>query len=151
MTATATDDPLAPLQSKSVSDMFTVTVRQPKPVIYSISPWLQRPDDPVTISGNHFGTTAGAVSFGGHTVISFNSWSNTSIGLLIPGSLHAGQVYVTVTTHEGQTSTPPYPYTVTGDPVQRDDCDPEEEDCPEEEEEEESEDTGEAEEDPDGG
>ena len=153
VTATATDDPPAPLTSKSVSDSFTVTVRQPKPVIYSISPSLQRPDDPVTISGNRFGTTAESVSFGGYSVISFNSWSNTSISLLIPGSLHAGQVTVTVTTHNGMTSNG-YPYTVTGGPVQRGDCDPEEDDCPDEEKEkkeEESEDSGEAEEDSAGG
>ena len=122
---------------------------EPPPTITSIRPSLQRPDDPVTIYGNHFGTTSGSVSFGGYTVISFNSpgysWSNTSISLLIPGSLHAEQVYVTVTTHEGRTSNR-YRYTVTGGPVQRDECD-EEDDCPEEKEKEESEDSGETEED----
>ena len=140
--------------SQSDTETFTVTVTPlPKPVIYSISPSLQRPDDPVTISGNHFGSIAGSVSFGGYTVISFNSWSNTSISLLIPGSLSAGQVSVTVTTHNGMTSNS-YPYTVTGDPVQRDNCE-EEDDCPDEEEKEkeekDSEDTGETEEDPSGG
>ena len=136
----------------------TVTIAdndQPqKPEIYSIRPGLQRPDDPVAISGNHFGTTAGSVSFGGHTVGNHNftgsnpgySWSNTSIRLLIPGSIHSGPVTVTVTAHNGGTSEP-YPYTVTGGPVQRGECDGEE-DCPEEKEKEESEDSGEGEEDP---
>ena len=145
------------------SPTVTVTIGdndQPqKPEIYSIRPGLQRPDDPVAISGNHFGTTAGSVSFGGHTVGNHNftgsnpgySWSNTSIRLLIPGSLHAGQVSVTVTAHNGMPSEP-YTYTVTGGPVQRGECDGEE-DCPEEKEKEESEDSGEGEEDPaeDGG
>ena len=137
---------------------MTVTIAdndQPqKPEIYSIRPGLQRPDDPVAISGNHFGTTAGSVSFGGHTVGNHNftgsnpgySWSNTSIRLLIPGSIHSGPVTVTVTAHNGGTSEP-YPYTVTGGPVQRGECDGEE-DCPEEKEKEESEDSGEGEEDP---
>ena len=119
----------------------TVTVNPPRPSspeITSIRPSLQRPDDPVTIYGNHFGTTAGSVSFGGHSVSIFSgpgySWSNTSISLLIPGSLHAGQESVTVTTNGGTTSNP-YTYTVTGGPVNRD-CEEEDEDCPEEEEEE---------------
>ena len=124
------------------------------PEIYSIRPGLQRPDDPVAITGNHFGTTAGSVSFSGHTVGNHNftgsnpgySWSNTSIRLLIPGSIHSGPVTVTVTAHNGGTSEP-YPYTVTGGPVQRGECDGEE-DCPEEKEKEESEDSGEGEEDP---
>ena len=124
------------------------------PEIYSIRPGLQRPDDPVAITGNHFGTTAGSVSFSGHTVGNHNFtgsnpgyiWSNTSIRLLIPGSIHSGPVTVTVTAHNGGTSEP-YPYTVTGGPVQRGECDGEE-DCPEEKEKEESEDSGEGEEDP---
>ena len=120
----------------------TVTVNPPRPsspVITSISPSLQRPDDRVTISGNHFGTTAGSVSFGGHSVSIFSgpgySWSNTSIGLLIPGSLSAGQVSVTVTTHGGSTSDS-YSYTVTGSPVRRGDCEEEDEDCEKEKEDE---------------
>ena len=53
----------------SFGNTSTVTVTiadddQPqKPEIYSIRPGLQRPDDPVAITGNHFGTTAGSVSF----------------------------------------------------------------------------------------
>ena len=120
------------------------------PEIFSIRPGLQRPVDPVTISGNHFGDTPSSVSFGGHLVISFNSpghsWSNTSISLLIPDSIHPGPVTVTVTAHNGMTSEP-YPYTVTGNPIQRGECGGEE-DCPEEKEKEESEDSGEGEEDP---
>ena len=122
----------------------TVTVNPPRPsspVITSISPSLQRPDDPVTISGNHFGTTSGSVSFGGHSVSIFSgpgySWSNTSISLLIPGSLHAGQVSVTVTTSGGTTSSS-YSYTVTGGPVSRGDCEEGDEDCPEGKEDKES-------------
>ena len=135
----------------------TVTVNPPtpsSPSITSISPSLQRPDDRVTISGNHFGGTAGSVSFGGHSVSIFSgpgySWSNTSIGLLIPGSLSAGQVSVTVTTHGGSTSDS-YSYTVTGSPVNRGDCDEEDEDCSEEKEkeDEESGDSGEGETDED--
>ena len=107
------------------------------PEITSISPSLQRPDDPVTIYGNHFGSTAGSVSFGGHSISIFSgpgySWSNTSIGLLIPGSLYAGQVSVTVTANGGSTSAP-YTYTVTGGPVHRGDCGAEAGDCPEEKE-----------------
>ncbi|MDE2964424.1 MAG: hypothetical protein OXU26_10955, partial [Acidobacteriota bacterium] len=126
-----------------VSRSVTVTVTPPTPTepstpeITSISPSLQRPDDPVTIYGNHFGSTAGSVSFGGHSISIFSgpgySWSNTSIGLLIPGSLNAGQVSVTVTTNGGSTSDP-YIYTVTGGPVHRGDCGEEDEDCPEEKE-----------------
>ena len=115
----------------------TVTVNPPapsSPSITSISPPLQRPDDPVTIYGNHFGSTAGSVSFGGHSISIFSgqgySWSNTSISLLIPGSLSAGQVSVTVTTHGGSTSDS-YSYTVTGSPVSRGDCEEGDEDCPE--------------------
>ena len=115
----------------------TVTVNPPTPStpsITSISPSLQRPDDRVTIYGNHFGGTAGSVSFGGHSISIFSgqgySWSNTSIGLLIPGSLHAGQVSVSVTTSGGSTSNS-YSYTVTGSPVSRGDCEEGDEDCPE--------------------
>ena len=139
-------------ECKSDSVEFTVTVNRPEPStpkITSIRPTLQRPDDPVTIYGNHFGSTAGSVSFGGHSISSFSSqgysWSNTSISLLIPGSLGAGQVSVSVTT-SGGTASNSYSYTVTGSPVSRGDCP--EEDCPEEKEEE-SEDSeeGESEED----
>ena len=115
----------------------TVTVNPPAPStpsITSISPPLQRPDDPVTIYGNHFGSTAGSVSFGGDSISIFSghgySWSNTSISLLIPGSLYAGQVSVSVTTNGGSTSNS-YSYTVTGGPVSRGDCEEEGEDCPE--------------------
>ena len=115
-------------QPRTDTASVTVTVNPPapsSPQITSIRPSLQRPDDPVTIYGNHFGSTAGSVSFGGHSVSIFSgpgySWSNTSIGLLIPGSLSAGQVSVTVTTHGGSTSDS-YSYTVTGGPVSRGDC-----------------------------
>ena len=103
------------------------------------SPSLQRPDDRVTIYGNHFGSTDGSVSFGGHSVSIFSgpgySWSNTSISLLIPGSLGAGQVSVSVTTNGGSTSDS-YSYTVTGSPVRRGDCEEEDEDCEKEKEDE---------------
>ena len=54
----------------------------------------------MTIYGSRFGSTAGSVSFGGHNVGSHNftgsnpgySWSNTSIGLLIPSSSQPGTV-----------------------------------------------------------
>ena len=112
-------------QPRTDTASVTVTVNPPapsSPVITSISPSLQRPDDRVTIYGNHFGGTAGSVSFGGHSVSIFSgqgySWSNTSISLLIPGSLHAGQVSVSVTTNGGSTSDS-YSYTVTGSPVSR--------------------------------
>ena len=136
----------------------TVTIAdndQPqKPVITSINPALQWLDYPVTIYGNHFGSTPGSVWIGGHTVGSHNftgsnsgySWSNASISLLIPGSLYPGHVSVTVRTHNGMTSAP-YFYTITDNPVQRGECDGEE-DCPEEKEKEESEESGETEEDP---
>ena len=124
------------------------------PTITSINPALQWLDDPVTIYGNHFGSTPGSVSFGGYAVGSHNftgsnsgyRWSNASISLLIPGSIYPGHVSVTVTTHNGMTSSP-YFYTVTDNPVQRGECDGEE-DCPEEKEKEESEESGEGEEDP---
>ena len=133
----------------------TVTVNPPapsSPSITSISPPLQRPDDPVTIYGNHFGSTAGSVSFGGHSISIFSgqgySWSNTSISLLIPGSLSAGQVSVTVTTHGGSTSDS-YSYTVTGSPVSRGDCEEGDEDCPEGKQDKESGDSDEGETDED--
>ena len=124
-------------QPRTATASVTVTVNPPTPStpsITSISPPLQRPDDPVTIYGNHFGSTAGSVSFGGHSVSIFSgqgySWSNTSISLLIPGSLGAGQVSVSVTTNGGSTSNS-YSYTVTGSPVSRGDCEEGDEDCPE--------------------
>ena len=127
----------------TVDQVFDVTVNQPAlstPNITSISPSLQRPDDPVTIYGNHFGSTAGSVSFGGHSISIFSgpgySWSNTSISLLIPGSLHAGQVSVSVTTSGGTSNS--YSYTVTGGPVSRGDCEEGDEDCPEGKEDKES-------------
>ena len=57
-------------QPRTATASVTVTVNPPapsSPVITSISPSLQRPDDRVTIYGNHFGDTAGSVSFGGHS------------------------------------------------------------------------------------
>ena len=124
-------------QPLTATASVTVTVNPPapsSPQITSIRPSLQRPDDPVTIYGNHFGSTAGSVSFGGHSVSIFSgqgySWSNTSISLLIPGSLGAGQVSVSVTTNGGSTSNS-YSYTVTGSPVSRGDCEEGDEDCPE--------------------
>ena len=117
--------------SVSVTDDDTAPPATPS--ISSISPPLQRPDDPVTIYGNHFGSTAGSVSFGGDSISIFSgqgySWSNTSISLLIPGSLYAGQVSVSVTTSGGSTSNS-YSYTVTGGPVSRGNCEEEGEDCP---------------------
>ena len=117
--------------SVSVTDDDTAPPATPS--ISSIRPPLQRPDDPVTIYGIHFGSTAGSVSFGGDSISIFNgrgySWSNTSISLLIPGSLYAGQVSVSVTTNGGSTSNS-YSYTVTGGPVSRGDCEEEGEDCP---------------------
>ena len=117
--------------SVSVTDDDTAPPATPS--ITSIRPPLQRPDDPVTIYGNHFGSTAGSVSFGGDSISIFSghgySWSNTSISLLIPGSLYAGQVSVSVTTNGGSTSNS-YSYTVTGGPVSRGDCEEEGEDCP---------------------
>ena len=111
----------------------------PGPIITSIRPGLQRPDDPVTIYGNHFGSTPGSVSFGGHNVGDYNftgpdsdySWSNTSISLLIPASAQPETVSVTVTTSAGQTSNSKS-YTITGGPLPRpeDECEGEEEDCP---------------------
>ena len=131
VTVTAEDD-----HGGDVDQEFDVTVTVPTPStpsISSISPSLQRPDDPVTIYGNHFGSTAGSVSFGGHSISIFSgqgySWSNTSISLLIPGSLYAGPVSVSVTTNGGSTSNS-YSYTVTGGPVNRGDCEEEGEDCP---------------------
>ena len=117
--------------SVSVTDDDTAPPATPS--ITSIRPPLQRPDDPVTIYGNHFGSTAGSVSFGGDSISIFSgpgySWSNTSISLLIPGSLYAGPVSVSVTTNGGSTSNS-YSYTVTGGPVNRGDCEEEGEDCP---------------------
>ena len=96
-----------------------VTVTVPAPRIDSISPSLQRPDDPVTISGAHFGSS-GSVSFGGSSA-TVNSWSNSSIGVLIPRWLSAGTVSVTVTAN-GKTSNS-YSYTVTGyPPWQAEEC-----------------------------
>ena len=142
-------------QPLTATASVTVTVNPPapsSPQITSISPPLQRPDDPVTIYGNHIGSTAGSVSFGGHSISIFSgqgySWSNTSISLLIPGSLSAGQVSVTVTTHGGSTSDS-YSYTVTGSPVSRGDCEEGDEDCPEGKQDKESGDSDEGETDED--
>ena len=148
--ASATDYRDSPTRTVTIVD----DDQPQKPVITSINPALQWLDDPVTIYGKHFGSTPGSVSFGGYAVGSHNftgsnsgySWSNASISLLIPGSIYPGHVSVTVTTHNGMTSSP-YFYTVTDNPVQRGECD-DEEDCPEEKEKEDSEDSGEGEEDP---
>ena len=121
------------------SGSFTVTT--PPPEINSISPPLKKVDEPVTIYGSHFGDTAGSVSFGGHSVGSHNftasnpgySWSNTSIGLLIPTSAQPGPVSVTVTTNAGQTSNG-CSYTITGDPLPRSEEECEGKDCPEDSE-----------------
>ncbi len=149
--ASATDYDPSPERKVTIED----DDQPPKPVITSINPALQWLNYPVTIYGNHFGSTPGSVSFGGYTVGSQGqfqagsnsgySWSNASISLLIPGSIYPGHVSVTVTTHNGMTSSP-YFYTVTDNPVQRGECD-DEEDCPEEKEKEESEGSGETEED----
>ena len=113
-----------------------VTVSVSGPRIHSITPSLQRPDDPVTISGSCFGTTQGSVSFGGSSA-TINSWSNSSIGVLIPRWLSPGTVSVTVTAN-GKTSNS-YSYTVTGSPLQNEKkCKEGEKECddPDEEEEE---------------
>ena len=111
-TATVTVTAKDPMRL-SAKQTFDVTVEPPPgPEITSIRPGLQRPDDPVTIYGSNFGSVAGSVSFGGHLVGDNNftgpdsdySWSNTSIGLLIPASAQPETVSVTVTTSAGQTS-----------------------------------------------
>ena len=138
-TATVTVTAKDPMRL-SAKQTFDVTVEPPPgPEITSIRPGLQRPDDPVTIYGSNFGSVAGSVSFGGHNVGDYNftgpdsdySWSNTSIGLLIPASAQPETVSVTVTTSAGQTSNSKS-YTITGGPLPRpeDECEGEEEDCP---------------------
>ncbi len=107
----------------------TVTVGTPAPRITSITPGRQRPDDPVTISGSNFGTTADTVYFGGHTVISFSSWSNSSISLLIPRSAQPGTVSVSVRAN-GQTSNS-VSYTITGQPLGLSPECKDKKDCPE--------------------
>lgn len=119
----------------SVSATATVTVSlPPAPVIHSLSPRQGVPDSETTISGANFSSThRGSVSFGGATA-EINSWGNTSVSVQVPGQLGRGQVTVSLSVL-GQTSNS-VTFTVTGDPVQRD-CPEDDEECEEEEEEEE--------------
>ena len=47
----------------------------------------------VTLSGQHFGTTAGSVSFSGSTA-ALLSWSDTQIQARVPNGASSGAVYV---------------------------------------------------------
>jgi RHS repeat-associated protein len=71
---------------------FTLT-----PAISGLSPNPVLANELVTISGSNFGSSsiAGTVTFNGIPGTP-TSWSNTSIGILVPGNATAGRVVVTV-------------------------------------------------------
>ena len=116
--------------------LASVSVRGVKaPVITGLSRSQGNPDTQVTIYGVYFDSTEGTVSFGGSSA-EIDSWSDTSIGVLVPPHLGRGMVSVTVTA-SGLTSNS-VNFTVTGDPVGQG-CDEDDEDCPEEDEEDEEE------------
>ena len=86
------------------------------------------------IRGVHFGTDEGSVTFAGGSA-TINSWSDTSIGVQVPGHLSQGTVSVSVTTAHsaGSKTSNSVNSWVTGGSVQRDEeeeCE-DEKDCPE--------------------
>jgi len=74
------------------------------PLISSVLPSTGNAGDPVTISGEGFGTTqgSGSVTFGG-TGATVGAWSDTSIDVTAPAG--SGTVDVVVTTNFGDTDT----------------------------------------------
>jgi len=76
----------------SAGATFTYT-----PVISSVSPSLALAQTPVTLAGNNFGASQGAstVTFNG-VPAAVSSWTNTSIGVIVPGNASGGPVVVTV-------------------------------------------------------
>ncbi|MCW9708615.1 IPT/TIG domain-containing protein, partial [Fodinibius salsisoli] len=98
-------------QTATSPQQFTVTV--PAPVIDAINPTEGEVGTVVTITGSNFGATAGdnAVAFGG-VEASINSASETEVVAVVPNSLGAGAVDVTLTAN-GQTATAPQQFTVT--------------------------------------
>ena len=108
----------------------------PAPVISRISPSLGEADTRTTIYGANFGATQDTVSFGGSSA-DINSWSNTSIDVLVPLQLTPGTVKVTVTANS-QTSNS-VDFRVTGSPLLSEE--EEEEDDEDEEEDDDEEDS----------
>ncbi len=68
------------------------------PVISGISPNSGKIGDQVTISGSNFGATRGTstMTFNTASVTTFNSWSNTSITVVVPVGTRTGKVSVVV-------------------------------------------------------
>ena len=116
------------------AQLDSVTVRGVKaPVISQLSRTQGNPDTQVTIYGSYFGDIQGSVSFSGSSA-EIDSWSDTSIRVLVPVHLYPGTVQVTVTANSLESNE--VDFTVTGTPPFRDEeCDEEdEEECPEDEE-----------------
>jgi RHS repeat-associated protein len=92
---------------------FTLT-----PAISGLSPNPVLANELVTISGNNFGSSssAGTVSFNGIPATP-TSWSNTSIGILVPGNATAGSVVVAVngaaSNGVAYTLVPPYSFSLS--------------------------------------
>ena len=102
----------------------------PAPVISSLSRTQGNPDIQVTIYGSYFGDIQGSVSFSGSSA-EIDSWSDTSIRVLVPAHLYPGTVQVTVTANSLESNE--VDFTVTGTPPFRDEEECEDpEDCPEE-------------------
>ena len=119
--------------SLSDTDDVTVTVTAgvSPPVITSLSRIQGNPDTEVTIYGAHFGPDEGTVSFGGESA-TINSWSNTSVRVLVPGRLSRGQVTLSLTRLDGEESNS-VNFWVIGDPVRgEEDCEEGDEECDEE-------------------
>jgi len=77
-----------------ISDSTAVAPVPPPPSITSLSVTSGNAGTPVTISGAHFGSTTGTVTFNGANA-TVSSWTDGTIGTLVPALASNGNVLVT--------------------------------------------------------
>lgn len=86
---------------------YTLEVLPAQPVITSISPAFAPSGTVVTISGEHFGSRPGAVSFDLTDIAIYRSWSDTQVVTTVPDG-PPGQKLVSVTTDTGTSNRFPF-------------------------------------------
>ncbi|WP_127531831.1 glycosyl hydrolase [Paenibacillus kobensis] len=113
ITAVFSDGTTLSVPAKSVASTLGTVTPPTGPSISSLSPASGAVGTSVTVSGSNFGAAQGTstVKFGS-TTATVTSWSNTSITAVVPSSLPAGSVNVTVTTSAGTSGSAAF--TVTG-------------------------------------
>lgn len=77
---------------------FTVTSSVPNPQITNLDVTIAQVGQTVTLNGNYFGASQGTsyVEFNGTKVVSYKSWSNTKVQVVVPDGATSGNVFIWV-------------------------------------------------------